>query len=150
MKTMDNISETIMGASREQKIDFINKNLTVKGKKITKTRLRQASDETINEACQRYEELFEKYIKNSSKKQVKFLAEVKDADENNYTFEGKAESREEFEKSINEDGYTAVRIVAAKGHHICKYCKGIAEGSHTDLLCEECRELFGHTLYSEL
>lgn len=37
-----------------------------------------------------------------------------------------------------------------KGKHICKYCGGIAEGTYQDLLCEECRECFGHSLYSEL
>lgn len=34
--------------------------------------------------------------------------------------------------------------------HVCKYCGNIADGTHTDLLCAECREAFGHTLYSEL
>ena len=37
-----------------------------------------------------------------------------------------------------------------RGKHICKYCFGIAEGTYADLLCEECRETFGHSLYSEL
>ena len=37
-----------------------------------------------------------------------------------------------------------------KGKHVCKYCGGIAEGTYKDLLCEECRECFGHALYSEL
>ena len=36
------------------------------------------------------------------------------------------------------------------GKHRCKYCGGIAEGTHDDLLCGECRENFGHSLYSEL
>jgi len=37
-----------------------------------------------------------------------------------------------------------------RGKHSCKYCGGIAEGTHEDLLCSECRETFGHALYSEL
>jgi|GEM_PF-1978847 len=36
------------------------------------------------------------------------------------------------------------------GKHICKYCGGLAEGTFEDLLCGECRETFGHSLYSEL
>ena len=35
-------------------------------------------------------------------------------------------------------------------YHFCKYCGEKAPGSYEDLLCESCRELFGHSLYSEL
>ena len=34
--------------------------------------------------------------------------------------------------------------------HACKYCGGTAEGAYEDLLCADCREMFGHSLYSEL
>ena len=34
--------------------------------------------------------------------------------------------------------------------HNCKYCGQLVEGSYEDLLCEDCRESFGHSLYSEL
>ena len=37
-----------------------------------------------------------------------------------------------------------------RGKHICKYCGNIAEGTYADLLCEECRMTFGHSLFSEL
>jgi len=37
-----------------------------------------------------------------------------------------------------------------RGSHICKYCGGIAEGTFADLLCADCRETFGHSLFSEL
>lgn len=37
-----------------------------------------------------------------------------------------------------------------KGYHRCKYCDWIAEGDFEDLLCSDCRESFGHSLYSEL
>ena len=37
-----------------------------------------------------------------------------------------------------------------RGSHICKYCGNIAEGTYADLLCADCRETFGHTMYSEL
>lgn len=47
------------------------------------------------------------------------------------------------------DGYIEM-IVPAKGHHICKYCQSIADGSDKDVLCKDCRDLFGHYLYSEL
>ena len=34
--------------------------------------------------------------------------------------------------------------------HICKYCGEITDGIEEDLLCKNCRELFGHALFSEL
>lgn len=35
-------------------------------------------------------------------------------------------------------------------HHICKYCGEVAKGTDEDVLCQECREIFGHAFYSEL
>ena len=35
-------------------------------------------------------------------------------------------------------------------HHICKYCGDIAEGTDENVLCADCREIFGHAFYSEL
>lgn len=34
--------------------------------------------------------------------------------------------------------------------HKCKYCGEFVDGMDEDVLCEDCREIFGHTLYSEL
>lgn len=34
--------------------------------------------------------------------------------------------------------------------HKCKYCGDIAEGIDDDILCDDCRETFGHAFYSEL
>lgn len=34
--------------------------------------------------------------------------------------------------------------------HFCKYCGKTTEGDNADLLCPDCQETFGHTLYSEL
>ena len=41
-------------------------------------------------------------------------------------------------------------VVDANTHHICKYCGEVAEGIDEDVLCPECREIFGHAFYSEL
>lgn len=35
-------------------------------------------------------------------------------------------------------------------HHICKYCGGVTKGIDDDILCEDCRDTFGHAFYSEL
>lgn len=48
-----------------------------------------------------------------------------------------------------ECNWTACKKVP-RGKHICKYCGNIAEGTHGDLLCKECRDTFGHSLFSEL
>lgn len=41
-------------------------------------------------------------------------------------------------------------VVDANTHHICQYCGDIAKGTDADVLCDECREIFGHAFYSEL
>jgi hypothetical protein len=33
---------------------------------------------------------------------------------------------------------------------VCQYCGGDNGGKDEDLLCRECRETYGHALYSEL
>lgn len=43
-----------------------------------------------------------------------------------------------------------INVYDGNTHHICKYCGGIAKGIDTDILCEECRDDFGHSFYSEL
>lgn len=37
-----------------------------------------------------------------------------------------------------------------KGYHMCKYCGTITKSEEIDILCENCREMFGHSFYSEL
>ena len=41
-------------------------------------------------------------------------------------------------------------IIDLTGKHFCEYCGEAAEGEDENLLCEECRSLFGHLFYSEL
>lgn len=36
------------------------------------------------------------------------------------------------------------------GRHECLYCGGLADGEDEDVLCDDCRETFGHTYYHEL
>lgn len=46
---------------------------------------------------------------------------------------------------------TETEIINITGKHICEYCRtNIVEGDYEDLLCDECREIFGHPLRSEL
>ena len=42
------------------------------------------------------------------------------------------------------------KVYDAKNHHLCKYCGCVAKGTDEDVLCTDCRELFGHAFFSEL
>ena len=34
--------------------------------------------------------------------------------------------------------------------HECKYCGAVTNGADENVLCKDCREIFGHTFFSEL
>lgn len=42
------------------------------------------------------------------------------------------------------------KVYDAKKHHVCQYCGNVAKGTDKNVLCEECREMFGHAFFSEL
>jgi len=67
-----------------------------------------------------------------------------------YSWDCEYSSEEECRKAFEAEGIKINKIVPRKGHHRCKYCGGIAEGTMTNLLCEDCREIFGHSFYDEL
>lgn len=87
-----------------------------------------------------------------------FIATAKDAEGNVYTVDHgklrlKAVERDYKKgKILSPDGQplTLVKAYPKDSYHICQYCKGIAAGKDEDILCKECRELFGHSFYSEL
>ena len=66
------------------------------------------------------------------------------------TYEIKAESLEVAKKAPELKGLTIEKIADADDAHVCKYCGCIAPGNYDDLLCDECRSIFGHAPYSEL
>lgn len=43
-----------------------------------------------------------------------------------------------------------IDVADANTHHICKYCGDVATGIDEDILCQDCRDTFGHAFYSEL
>lgn len=47
------------------------------------------------------------------------------------------------------DGYLQI-VVTKENYRLCKYCGNEHETKDANLLCPECRQTFGHTLYSEL
>ena len=77
------------------------------------------------------------------------------------TLEGESVRWDDLDEATQEhiaekikEGYCSGEIVIEndipENTHICKYCGEIADGTDEDLLCEDCRMLFGHTFYREL
>ena len=61
-----------------------------------------------------------------------------------------ADSASALKSMLTREGYEVKKIVLSKGRHICKYCNGIADGDDENLLCFDCMETFGHSLFSDL
>jgi len=57
---------------------------------------------------------------------------------------------ESIRKVLESKGEKILVIAPVKGHHLCRYCGSLAEGDFEDLLCKDCRECFGHSLFTEL
>jgi hypothetical protein len=80
-----------------------------------------------------------------------YYVEVTDNKTNEeFLLEMKNSTQEDINSYCKTNNYKVNKIANTNNSHICKYCKGIAEGKEKDLLCKECRETFGHYLYSEL
>ncbi len=136
-------------ATREQKIDFINKNIRLDNKTIPKKLLKTWPDKKIDSICAQFEDLFNDFIDNPPKKMTKFFIEAT-KDGESFSMGDYGEDVDACKKAREDEGYVVTKIVPAKGHHLCKYCYGIAEGSQEDILCENCRNTFGHYSYHEL
>lgn len=67
-----------------------------------------------------------------------------------YNIEIKAQNKKVAEYNLNKNGYSVVNIKEAKKAHVCLYCGNLVDGTNENLLCDECRELFGHTFFSQL
>lgn len=67
-----------------------------------------------------------------------------------YLWEADFFNEENCRKYFNQKGVEVIKIATKKNHHICKYCGQITDGEMENLLCDECREIFGHTFFNEL
>ena len=47
------------------------------------------------------------------------------------------------------DGFVQMTITEP-GWRLCKYCGNLHKTNDVEILCQECRQTFGHTYYSEL
>lgn len=137
---------TIVNATRTQKVDFIYKNFKFKGG-MTKKRLNNYSDKALDDFIDKYQDDFKLWL--SAPKKTKYFVEGRQ-DGKDLLWKCEAISEESLRKELEDDGVEITRMVPQKGHHVCKYCGGIADGTQTDILCSECRTTFGHYSYYEL
>ena len=135
--------------TRTQKIDFIYNNFTRKGKKLTKKELNSYNDMQIDYIINKYSNEKEVMDWINRPKLIKYYVEG-NSNGSSFTIEVKAIDEVDLRKTLKAEKINIEKFVIAKGHHICKYCNGIANGSTKDLLCEDCRKTFGHSFYSEL
>ncbi|WP_342982144.1 hypothetical protein [Ruminococcus sp. 2227st1_E6_2227SCRN_220401] len=136
-------------ATKTQMVDFIYSNFSfIGGIKVKKRDLLGKSKEGLTEMIQKngWEADFKKYLSTAL---VKFFVDSIESGKE-YAWDCTADSEESIRKSLEKDGVKIVKMVPAKGHHRCRYCSSIAEGSDSNLLCDDCRELFGHSFYSDL
>lgn len=143
------MAETTMNATRQQKIDFISGCLSRSGKRITKKELSRFPDSALDEVCARFSDKFEEFLNTPKVKLQKFYVEGI-ADNKEVTYEVKSVDEQTCIDKFKSEGVEVTKIVLARGHHICQYCGSIAEGTYKDLLCGRCKDIFGHSLFSEL
>lgn len=133
--------------TKKDKVDFLyDIGVSAKGKKLSKRELQKISDKVLNDVFEKFRATHDFEAWKNRPKLSTFYVEC----ESGVIFQVKAINDEEAEKRITEDGEKVVRVVAKKGHYICPYCNGLAEGFDSHMLCEECRMLFGHMYIDEL
>lgn len=142
-----------MTATMTQKIDYVWTHLKFKNG-VTKKKLTLYCEQKptelerfVNRVVELGGESIETWL--SKPKPTWFYAEVEE-DGKTATYEGKAQSMEEFVNHLVEKGCKVTKVVTRRGHHICPYCGSIADGTDKGLLCEDCRDTFGHAFYHEL
>ena len=135
--------------TKTQLVDFIYSNfIFIHGVQVTISGLQKKSKEELEKIIQSTgtKRVFKEYL---SSQTVKFLVDgIQNGEE--YSWDCTSNSEKLARKSLEKEGIKITRIVPVKGHHRCKYCQGIAEGSNKNLLCSDCMVTFGHTYYSEL
>ena len=82
-------------------------------------------------------------------KTKKYLVDLS-KDGEGYCCDVEAISPTQIIEHFKKHGYDVVRVELASENHRCKYCGTITAGADEDVLCGECREMFGHYLFSEL
>lgn len=138
-----------MKITKEQMVDYIYHNFKIKGGKLTKKLLNEYSYEELENIIKKNncENKLEAWI--NQPKTIKFIV---DGIHNGkkYSYDCEYINEEECRKEFEADGIKIEKIAKKSTHHRCKYCGCIANGTNKDVLCEDCKNIFGHKYYSEL
>lgn len=72
-----------------------------------------------------------------------------------YGINPRAKSQPCLIRDVKNDGHYKCSLevynkAAGKDGHKCKYCGSWVKGNNPDELCDDCKETFGHSLYTEL
>lgn len=136
-------------ATKKDLVNFVNLYVRKDGKKIPKKELNLYSKEKLQGIIKKVDlqKEFETFVKEPKKSKYFVICE-KNGNENHFDF--KATSKEECINFYEKEGYVVKTVVSSKKYHRCKYCLGIANGTNKDILCEDCKDLFGHTYFHEL
>lgn len=49
-----------------------------------------------------------------------------------------------------DDGDVVTGVYDGNLFHVCKYCGKVTLGQNQNILCRDCKQIFGHTYFSEL
>ncbi len=134
--------EAIAILPKNMKVKFLSKNIRVNGKKLSQKSWSERKDKVIDDICFKFHREFELEMKAPLEK---YLVECDTS-----SFSVEARSEEQAMEYVRESGYNPVQAVKARGHYFCKYCSRIVKGTNKDVLCPECRDVFGHAFFSEL
>lgn len=138
-----------MKATKSQLVDYIYNNFSIKGKKLTKKMLNEMPIEKLESivVVNHCEKKLEEWI--NRPKMIKYMVDGFQ-DGKALSWDCEYPNEEACKKAFEDDGIEVVKIVTKNNHHRCKYCGSIAKGKDSDVLCDDCRDVFGHTFYSEL
>lgn len=64
--------------------------------------------------------------------------------------EVKGASKVDVLHRVQDQGFIVDKLVLKHGHHYCKNCGLIADGTSVGILCPHCQEKYGVKLYKEL
>lgn len=134
--------------TKQQKRDFVWECVSFKTRKMTKTDIRKMPDEVLDKLINKFEKEFTEWLQQP--KLIEYLADCIDPAGKTVGYKVSATNKEEAKAYLKKEGNKVLKIAPKKGNHLCMYCGSIAEGTQKDILCEECRSIFGHYSFYEL
>ena len=147
---MTTTAKLLKETTKKQKIEFIYKKYQHTENKIPRKEIYGYSISKLNDICRTYADEFKEFVENPPLS--KFFADALTTDNEIIFYDGEYTSIDELETNINNDKNIKrlLKIAPMRGHHRCRYCNHIVNGSIKDVLCPNCQNLFNCQLYSDL